>query len=411
MKTKNLIFKTVILVLLFLNILSIETFAVNQSSPDKPVLSIPFKFDGRILIPIKIKNAEEMDIILDSGFPQNNIVLLMHKELGEKLDLQYASSQNAARGAGSGEKRLIHLAVGIDVALSHIDLGKKIIGVMDDSREESLHHNKGVLGGAVFVPYVVKIDFDRTVIDLYSPDTFKAEEGWEEIPLLLSERNLPMVETSFSMDAAKNIQRKFLLDTGASGNIFVLDEKKQIKGPAETVYMLSGTGLRGDVFSNMGRISNLKLGKYELNNMISAMIPEKEMLEMTPLLNDLGCTGLIGIEVMSHFNMIFDYSHKKLYIRPNKNYGSPFELNMAGMVVRENPKGEYIVYHVINDKEASRKGLIKGDKISKINGKAAADLSYQELKSSFEKDGGSVTVEIIRNGKTIKVQLKLERII
>ena len=54
---------------------------------------------------------------------------------------------------------------------------------------------------------------------------------------------------------------------------------------------------------------------------------------------------------------------------------------------------------------------IKGDKISKINGKEAAAFSYQKLKSSFEKDGGSVTVEIIRDGKTITVRLKLERII
>ena len=145
--------------------------------------------------------------------------------------------------------------------------------------------------------------------------------------------------------------------------------------------------------------------------MISALVPEKDLSETIPVLADLGCSGIIGIEAMSRFNMIFDYSRNKLYIQPNKNYGSPFELNMAGMVIRENPFGEYIVYHVIEEQEASRKGLVKGDKIIKINGKPVSELSYLELKSSFERDGKTVAMEILRNGKPVEAQLMLKRII
>ena len=411
MKAIKQIFQNVSLILLCLAILSVDAFPFCQTSLNKPVLSVPFKFDGRILIPIKIKNKEPMDIILDSGFPQDNLVLLLHKELGDELELKYAASHNAARGAGSGENKLIHLAAGIDVALEHIDFGKKIVGVMDDSRDEALHHNKGVLGGVVFVPYVVKIDFDRAVIDLYSPETFEPEEGWEEIPLFLSERNMPMVETLYSIDRGKKVHGKFLLDTGAGGNILVLDAKGGVQAPDKTLYTLTGTGLRGDVFFEMGRISNLQIGKYELKQVLAALVPEKELPEKLPALMDIGGRGIIGIEAMSHFNMIFDYSRNKLYIQPNENYGSPFEINMAGMIVRENHKGDWVVYHVIEELEASKKGLVKGDKIIRINGKPASDLSYQEIKSSFEQDGGSVTIEISRNEKTIKAKLKLKRII
>lgn len=385
--------------------------ALSQSAPSKSVLSVPFKYDGRILIPIEFKKSKTMDIILDSGFPQDNFVLLMHKELGEELELEYVQSQKIGRGAGSGENKLIHLAPGIDVALSHIDFGKKIVGIMDDSREIAPHHNKGVLGGIVFVPYVVKIDFDKSVLDLYSPETFRAEEGWEVIPILLSERNIPMIEISFSLDGRENFTEKFLFDTGGGGNIFVLDEEKGIKAPTKMLHTLSGTGLRGDVFSDMGCLSSLKIGKYELKNILFAIIPEEKVVGTLPVLQDLGCRGLLGSEALSQFNMIIDYTHNKLYLKPNKSYGSPFELNMTGMIVKENPFGEFVVYHVLENSEASKKGLIKGDKISRINGKTISDLTYLEIKGAFEKNGETVRVEILRNGKTIKLELKLERLI
>jgi len=403
MKTKISIF--------FLLFLSFGFSAFSQSAPNKPVLSVPFKYDGRILIPIEFKQSKTMDIILDSGFPQDNFVLLMHKELGEELELEYAQSQKIGRGAGSGENKLIHLAAGIDIALSHIDFGKKIVGVMDDSREVASHHNKGVLGGIVFVPYVVKIDFDRSVLDLYSPETFRAEEGWEVIPLLLSERNMPMIEISFILDGKENFTGKFIFDTGGGGNIFVLDEEKEIKAPAKMLHTLSGTGLRGDVFADIGRLSSLKIGKYELKNVLSAIFPEEKIADTLPALQDLGCRGLLGIEALSQFNMIIDYAHNKLYLKPNKSYGSPFELNMTGMVIKENPFGDFVVYHVLENSEASKKGLIKGDKIFSINGKPIFDLTYLEIKGAFEKDGETVRVEILRNEKTIKFELKMERLI
>ena len=326
MRIRKQTFKSTLFILLFLSLFLYGYFAFSQSSSNTPVLSIPFKFDGRILIPIDFKKTKTMDIILDSGFPQDNFVLLMHKELGDELELKYAGSQNAGRGAGSGENKLIHMAVDIDVALSHINLGKKIVGVLDDSRDIALHHNKGVLGGIIFVPYVVKINFDSSIIDLYSPETFKPEEDWEEIPILLSERNMPMIETSFSINENDNFKGKFILDTGGIGNILVLDEEKQISGPKKTVFTLSGTGLRGDVFSNLGRVARLKLGRYELKNFISAMFSKKDVSETLPALLDLGCIGLLGIEVLSQFNMILDYSRNKLYLKPNKSFGSPFDV-------------------------------------------------------------------------------------
>ncbi len=66
-----------------------------------------------------------------------------------------------------------------------------------------------------------------------------------------------------------------------------------------------------------------------MNHFISAIIYKNELPEKIPAIIDLECTGIIGIEMMTHFNVIFDYSRSKLYLRPNKTYRSQFEINMA----------------------------------------------------------------------------------
>ena len=45
-------------------------------------------------------------------------------------------------------------------------------------------------------------------------------------PLLLSERNLPMVETSFSMGGSKNIQGKFFIGSGPGKITFISLRRK-----------------------------------------------------------------------------------------------------------------------------------------------------------------------------------------
>ena len=286
-----------------------------------PLLSIPFTFDGRIVIPLKISGSNDMDIILDSGFPQKTMMLLMHKEIGEQLELKYARTQNLARGGGSGDARPVHLAPGVDVTLSQIDLGKMLVGVLDESRETSVHHNKGVFGGAVFLPYVVKIDFNTSRLTLYDPET------------------------------------------------------------------------------------------YQFKDVISSLFGKNEIKDTMPILEELQCDGIIGIGCLYRFNMIFDYAHNRLFIKPNKYFYDPFEMNMAGMAIEEMGSGAHVVYFVVENSPASDQELRKGDVLEKVNGKNIDLFDYLELKKVFEQDGKTVKIQIRRDGKSQKIKLRLKRII
>ena len=381
-------------------------------STNKPLASIPFTFDGRIPIPVQINGSDNVDIILDSGFPQKTMMLLTHNELGEQLGLEYAQTLNLARGGGSGPLKAVHIAPEVDVSLSKINLGKMTVGVLDESQDTSVFHNKGVFGGAIFLSYIVKIDFDNSLLTLFDSASYIPEEGWEEIPLDLSNRNLPMIETIIYTKDSKEIEGKFLLDTGGEGAMILrLNDEKQIKKPKKTAYTLVGTGLRGDAFADLGRISGLSIGAYQIKNVISSFFSEDEIKNTLPALLELECDGVIGISHLYRFNMIFDYAHNRMFIKPNKYFNDKFEMNMAGMTIKKIGTGVHLVYHVMKNSPASKQGLRKGDTIEKVNGKNIDLFDYLELKKIFEQKGKNITIKIQRNGKKQTVKLRLKRII
>lgn len=374
---------------------------------NRPLVSVPLTFDGRVLIPLRINGSEEIDIILDTGINSKGL-LLLYKELGEQLGLKYTRTVNAARGAGSGPPRAIHICPGVDITLSQINLGSLMTAVLDESCETSARHNKGVIGASIFNPYVVKIDFDTSRVSLYEPESYQKEEGWEEIPLIL-ERNLPVIETTISINDSEEIPVRLCVDTGAKPTLGLsINEEKQIIQPSKVVYSLTSTaGLRGDTYNNHGRISGVKVGQYRLKDVISCFIEGDEM----PLLEEIQCDGLIGVGSLYRFNMIFDYTHKRMFIKPNKHFPDPFEMNMAGMAIVEMGSGAHVVYYVIENFLASKQGLRKGDILEKVNGKDVDSFNYLKLRKIFEKEGKTVTVQIRRAGKSQKIKLKLKRII
>jgi hypothetical protein len=279
--------------------------------------------------------------------------------------------------------------------------------VLDESREVSSFHNAGVMGGALFIPYVVEIDFEGFLVTVYDPESFVPEEGWEEIPLEFG-RNLPILETTLRINGGAEIPVRLIIDTGGKPPLaLAMDADRAIIPPTRVVHLLAGTGLRGDIYADHGRISELKVGSHTLRDVISSFLTGNE----APILEEINCDGAIGLASLYRYNLIFDYANRRMLLKPNKFSTDPFELNMAGMVIEGTPSGDKIVYYVIGDSEAERKGLRKGDVLVEVNGRRIDTFGYMELKNIFEMDGDTVTVMIRRDGEPQVINLRLERIL
>jgi len=364
----------------------------------EPLARFPFVFDGRIKIPLRVNDSAPIDVALDTAFPQK-LLLIFHKETGEELGLKYIPAVDGANTT--------RLTEGDRIALPGVDLGKLPTGVINQSRADAPLFSLGVVGGAVFVPYVVEIDFEKRLITLYDPKTFAPEAGWEEVPLVI-EQNMPILETSVRLDGGAEVPVRLIVETGWKHQLaLAVNEGKKIATPARALRFLTGTGLRGDVFADNGRVSELKIGTHVLKSIVTGFVTPDQI----PILGITKTDGPLGLSTLCRFNLVFDYSRGRMLIRPNRYYAGPSELNMAGLAVGKKVSGETVVQFVMEGSEAAKKGLKKGDVVMTVDGKPAGSYGFVELNRKFGRDGKTVKLKVARNGETREVRLKLKRIV
>jgi hypothetical protein len=88
--------------------------------------------------------------------------------------------------------------------------------------------------------------------------------------------------------------------------------------PAETEDYYLGRGLSGDINGKKGKISKVIIGQYELGNVNAAFAPAEVRSKQK------GADGVISNNLLRRFNLIFDYSNRKMYIKPNSFFKEPF---------------------------------------------------------------------------------------
>ncbi len=365
-----------------------------------------FDFDGRILVPVLVDGAGPLRVILDSGLG-NGLLILNHAETGTELGLEYARTIPAVRGAGSGENKNLHLTTGNELSVPGLALGKKPVGVVDESRSVSGIPNVGVTGGLLLFDYTVEIDFDASEVRVYDPDGFQPPGGWVEVPLDFA-RNLPLLETTLRLPDGTDIPVRLIVDTGGKPPLGLrIENDRGLVPPPDAPRVLTGTGFRGDVFGRLGRVADVKVASFGLRDVVAAFADGED----APILEQVGADGVLGIGALYRFNLIFDFGRRRLLLKPNRYASDRFEWNMAGLTIQADPAGNTVVYHVDQGSEAEARGLVKGDVVESVNGRAPKDYTYLELRKVFEEDGASVEMSVRRGDDVRAIRLALRSII
>ena len=395
--------QTLVSIITFSFILVPVFFSVSAKEQAEALVQVPFEFNGRVIIPLRVNDSRKLNIILDSGMGHEALGLL-HSELGEELGLEYVQTIRVG-GAGSGEPKTANIATGAKISLSEINIHWVTVVVNEESREESIHTDDGLIGSLIFSSYVVEIDFDRSLLYLYDPAEFESEKGWEEIPLIM-ERNAAFLETSITLDGKTQIPVRLLVDLGARHALALsVDPAKKIIPPENAIENLLGTGVRGDVFGPQGRIVGLTLGSYIINDVIVGFA-DKDSIPLPA-----SCDGNLGVGTLRRFNIIFDYPYSRMYLKPNTYHLDPFEVNMAGIAMSDTFERIKRVSYVVKDSPAFQEGIKKGDKIIAINGRKIERYTYSELYDMFRQEGKKVKLLIERGLETLKFKLKLRRLL
>jgi hypothetical protein len=370
-------------------------------------LRIPFKLiNNNIVIPVKINGSEEFDIALDTGMPQHGI-LLTTPIPPENLGLDFVH-QKKTRGAGAGEARDANVARGATLSLPGVEFTNQRVEVLTDAIPEFLRDD-GVMGLTVFGSCIVEIDYDSRMMNLHEPGTFVIDDSWREVDLSFSKTFQPFVEAGINTTGNDEIDVKLVLDTGSGHSLHLFPGSAAgFELPSLTSERSVGFGLNGEVTGQLGRISSLRIGPFFLDDVLTLFHDPEQHLAI--LLKQKSC-GILGNNALRRFNVVFDYSEGKMYLKPNGTFGRPFEYNMTGLSLRYTDSGDMRVFDVLENSPAAQAGVERGDIITSINGKSILSFTDEELYNLFRNDGERLTLIFKRGGCQFSEVITLKRII
>lgn len=367
-------------------------------------VKIPIEVQNNIiLIPVRINGSFEMNFILDTGV---RTTILTEPLVANFLALD-SNKPIRVRGLGEGEAIQASLAENVNIDLPGvIGKGLRLIVLPEGLVSYSSMFGKpvyGIIGYALFRQFVVEINYKRKYIRLHNPFRYKAPKKGEKIPISIK-KGKPYVQASLTDPGGFSITTDWLIDTGASQALSLFD--KGIEPPEPNLETFLGKGLSGDVYGKLGRISNFNVGTFKFEEVIAGY-PDASSLGM---ITNFTWYGNLGSEILSRFNVSFDYYRNRIILRKNNRYDEEFTYNVSGieLIAKGQNFDTFIVSYVRPNSPAAKAGIQVSDIIVSIDGYSLSGHDLGEIYLNLnQKPGKKLALKIARGDSLIKKKFNL----
>lgn len=430
-------------------LLFIRTEAVSQSNfkleGTSKRQSVSFKLlNNLIVFPIEV-NGSPLNFILDSGVGATLLFNLNSKDSVMLHNMEKVKLQ----GLGSEEPIEAIFSNGNAFTFGNIrGTNQSLYLILDDSFDLSsklgitIH---GIIGYEILKDFVVDINYGTKRINFYNPDKYKYRvcKKCEKIDLELYKLK-PYIDVGVKLDQSSTqiVPVKLLIDSGGSDALWLFeDSHPAILAPKKFFDDFLGEGLSGAVHGKRSFIDALIIGKFKLKRP-TVSYPEPESISYARQFEERN--GSIGAAVLKRFNVIFDYSNKKISFKKGSAFKKPFRYNMSGIelvyygkqLVREQNhasiglsdgkaykdntvildynykytfKPSYKIHNLRKDSPAYNAGLVVGDIVIKINGKFTYEMDLDEIvENFFQKENTKITLVVERTGQDYEYHFYLK---
>lgn len=283
----------------------------------EPIDQIPFQVvRNRVVLPIGIGKSAPLDLTLDTGMTIDGIYLFHKEAEGQIGDVDFIDVR--VPGAGSGEPSHAIMADSLTLHCGSAPFKNQMVIISTSDRTQSFP-SQGVIGATLFQNFVVELDYDQKILKLYDPDTFAAPPSWERIDITL-QKKIPFLDAAVSVDGEEVQPIRAYIDLAAEeALLLLLREGGRFSMPDGAEERYIGTGLSGDIHGGFGRVRTLRLGSFELCDVVTAFAPAEVRSKQK------GADAILGNNLIRRFHAIFDYSRGALYLKPGGDFKAPFE--------------------------------------------------------------------------------------
>ncbi|MDH3891927.1 MAG: PDZ domain-containing protein [candidate division Zixibacteria bacterium] len=368
-------------------------------------VEIPFEiYRGDIRFICEV-NGQQVHMLLDDGFMWDQL-LFWGSPAVDSLGLVYDGEIGI--GDEGGDQLVSRTASGITVGFPAVEFLDQaaVVTPYSSGNAGMWFGSVGQISATFFKHFVVDINFERMIITLIKPDEF-AYRGqgvavpWQ--PLGFGPWSIP---ATLSLEDGRSVSMKLLMDLGYNDQLQVVVggehavSMPEAKLPASLGMNIQRVETRGFI----GRLPQIDIGGYKLPDLLVSFVSREHS-------DHAVYEGMIGLGLLSRFNLVFDYHGQQLFIEPTERFASPFEYNMTGFEMSAPNLESATVEQVYESSPATEAGLQVGDKVLRINSKPVSEYDRFELRSMLRQAAAEIELLIERNGNRQEVTVVLRRVI
>jgi len=200
-----------------------------------------------------------------------------------------------------------------------------------------------------------------------------------------------------------------VLDTGASKSTLFEDLMDPKSNVANWSPVLKGLAAPTLLATSTARLSRVRRIEVQGTSGTAAASQTEVALLKNPIAGELAAIagepihGLLGYSFLQRFKVAVDYPHRVLWLDPVKDFHDPrpYEHSHVGLQL-ERDNGAVRVVAVVEGSPAAQAGIVAGDQITMVNGKALGDLSWEQISRLLEGPAGTEMDLTVRHGGTEK---------
>jgi len=380
------------------------TFPANFSE-----VTIPFELvNEHIVLRAQIDGSRPLSFLLDTGDRYSIVDLEVAKKLGVTL-----GGEISVHGAGSEVKPGAFVK---DTSFTLVDFpgfsqGVSLAVPLTNLAPRLGHDLDGIIGSEFIKNFVVELDYQKRTITLHNRDTFSYSGPGETVPIHLTSSGHPVLKAAITPADGGSISADVELDVGASGALelhskFVNDHHLPGSNVA-TIRDIGTAGTGGATQGRIGRVGGFGIGTYELHKPLTVFSADTEGSAASS-----DTAGNVGEEILERFKLFFDYGRNRIIFEPSTTFGNAFDRAFSGLHMEAEGKDYRTlrIVEVLEKSPAVEAGLQRGDIITSVDGKPAAELVYSDVLDMFKR-ATTFRLTVERDGKTLNVNLTPQKLI
>lgn len=378
-----------------------------QISAEIPDKAIPFILDSHVYIQGVVADTIPVSIIYDTGADR----LYMDRDymdLSSFGKLPYRKGKAKMGGAGNDGLQTVTIIIDtIPLQMGNI-LYKEHITPIINLREILGCHTDGIIGNNAVFKKPLLVNYNDGYLLPLDSITAPVLEGYTKLPALFNDNRID-IECELKIDSVQSVKGLFRLDLGCGSTIILTNAARKeldLSGKPQALCYYSNMGVGGDGTDVNFRADSFKFLDELFNIVVSASYNTEGAL------SDRRHVGIIGNDILSHYDLIIDAPHGALYARRNNISDNSYQRSsriQMGYLDRTDITDGWIVSSMYEGGIAQQAGFEIGDEILSINGRPVKEISWEEQRKGLGLNG-STTYEVKKkSGEVVTYILNIDK--